>query len=367
MEGTIASVNALLETSSQSIVTNSQTVPVLGCSSGAQQLWPLSHSVALYCEEGCLKTGALIVSLIRVHMSKQSELIGQATLTLSNLPATADGSFLPFDGIKLEQTSNNDVQIERTSVNHVAGVGTSPTHKAKVNETSDSGSERDETSDNESSHEDTSDAESTLKELMDDSVKLEMPSVSKGFMKASDSATCSLEVRHWSYSANLDRLIARVPKTSQALERWSAVDCMPRSILHDGGCSGVPVILEALVNDHVMKQAALERLQRSANVAQTREELAVWRINALDGKNRALLSDVVELRGMLSAHSVGLSKIGAKELSGLSREQLEERVLTQSALSKLERRKNSELVKRLRVRSSKFVFKINCFLDALIL
>lgn len=167
-------------------------------------------------------------------------------------------------------------------------------------------------------------------------------------------ATASLEVRYWSAAAYLDMLQAAVPASDNDAH-WSApaLQAGPHAEAEPGSAwSGGPeTILQVLVGDLVTKQAALESLQRTADTATSRGEIALWRLRDMCGRNESLNQAVTELRRLLHDSNSGVEALMREDLHGLSSAELEERCKHMAARLKLERVQNAELIKRLRVRA----------------
>eukprot|EP00198_Chlamydomonas_reinhardtii_P007043 XP_001696379.1 predicted protein [Chlamydomonas reinhardtii] len=113
-----------------------------------------------------------------------------------------------------------------------------------------------------------------------------------------------------------------------------------------GGASG-PVV-EALVEDCVVKQGAVGRLIRQLDAAASASEVASWRVADAEGRYRAANDDNAKLRQLLHEEKEAwrIPQL-LPDAAGLSRDELVERCESAMAAYGRERRRNAELVHRL--------------------
>jgi hypothetical protein len=117
--------------------------------------------------------------------------------------------------------------------------------------------------------------------------------------------------------------------------------------------TGLASLFECLVQDSIQKQAALEHVQRAADCASQRCEIYSWRVKDLDGRARVLSGDLEAMRRMLHESKEGtISAAEVEQLSGLNAEQLLARCHAYAARAQMERTRCTELLKRLKVKSS---------------
>lgn len=160
------------------------------------------------------------------------------------------------------------------------------------------------------------------------------------------SGTVDLEVRCWSREAYLEKLQAACPAPLEIEEEWSAHPTNSAA----AGLAAPAAHLDTLVHDIIAKQRALEHLQRNADAAAARAEVALWRVKDTLGRNQALEANVAELRRMVHDTRAGVTALEEEDLSGLSGDALRERTRGAAVALRLERGRNAELVRRLKVR-----------------
>lgn len=113
---------------------------------------------------------------------------------------------------------------------------------------------------------------------------------------------------------------------------------------------GSGATIECLVEDALRSQVALQHIQRAADTAEQRCELAGWRLRDMDGKTRVLHDDVAELRRLLhESRGAGMDPDEASNLQKLPHEQLVHRCHAYAVRARVERTKSSELLRRLKV------------------
>jgi hypothetical protein len=167
---------------------------------------------------------------------------------------------------------------------------------------------------------------------------------------AGNAGTLSLEVRFWAAAEYMHVLRAAAPAAVDA-NTWSLAE-VPEVLGAASGAHmpGVGVLVERLVEDSLAKQAALEHVQRAADAAEARCEVAGWRVKDLDGRNRALAGDVDALRKLLhDGQAAAQATADADALARLSPEQLLRRCGAYAASAQHERARCCELLKRLKV------------------
>jgi hypothetical protein len=148
----------------------------------------------------------------------------------------------------------------------------------------------------------------------------------------------------------LQKLKDAIPAVPDIGEEWSKAPPVAESYLE---ATGMPTVLvSTLVHDMLAKQAALERLQQSADRAAAKSVMALWRVKDMVGRNKALEANVKELRQMLHEMRAGVTALENEDLSGLTVAALQEHCRSTIGALRLERCKNSELIKRLKVSSS---------------
>lgn len=115
--------------------------------------------------------------------------------------------------------------------------------------------------------------------------------------------------------------------------------------------AGSGATVECLVGDALLLQVVLQHIQRAADTSEQRCALAAWRLRDMDGKNRSLHNDVLELRKLLHETRKGaeLDPEEASNLANLPQDQLMHRCHAYATQARVERTKNAELLRRLKV------------------
>lgn len=167
-------------------------------------------------------------------------------------------------------------------------------------------------------------------------------------MVRADDGEATLEVRYWT-SENYMGLVRSLAPAGVEPQQWEAA--APTAAAGGGlALGGTASTIDCLVEDALQHQAALQHLQRVADTAVQRCELAGWRLRDMDGKNRALHSDVAELRKLLhESREAGVDLEESASLQELPSEQLVGRCHAYAVRARVERTKNAELLKRLKV------------------
>jgi hypothetical protein len=157
----------------------------------------------------------------------------------------------------------------------------------------------------------------------------------------------SLELRHWTLDAYLQKLKNAIPAVPDIGEEWFKQAPCAESYAE---AMGMPtMVVSILVHDMLAKQAALERLQQNADRAATKTVMALWRVKDMVGQNKALEATVKDLRQMLHEMRAGSEASEVEDLSALTLASLQERCRSIVVALRLERCKNLELIKRLKV------------------
>eukprot|EP00892_Ulva_mutabilis_P005015 jgi/Ulvmu1/2886/UM146_0028.1 len=186
-----------------------------------------------------------------------------------------------------------------------------------------------------------------IRNLPEDGDGALVPYSGLAFRGGDDDGAATLEVRFWTSEHYLELVRSLVPAGVDP-QQWTAA--LPGAAAGgEVGLGGVAATVDCLVEDAVVSQAALQRLQRTADTAVQRCELAGWRLRDLDGKNKALHRDVAELRKLL--HESRGAEVGAEEAASLLQlphDQLLGRCQSYVARVRLERTKNAELLRRLK-------------------
>jgi hypothetical protein len=173
-------------------------------------------------------------------------------------------------------------------------------------------------------------------------------------VRFAEEGTLSLEVRYWSSAAYMAMLSAAAPAGIDANQWKLAPDPMLGApVATTAHSTGLASLFECLVQDSIQKQAALEHVQRAADCASQRCEIYSWRVKDLDGRTRVLSGDLEAMRRMLHESKEGtISAAEVEQLSGLNAEQLLARCHAYAARAQMERTRCTELLKRLKVKSS---------------
>jgi len=178
--------------------------------------------------------------------------------------------------------------------------------------------------------------------------------------------TCRMELCLWQLGAYLERLLRSIPPEDTGVGLSSSLQD-PKSMLsqmswQDMGTSqkldrsvgfkdadrSCVTILEALVDDLLMKQIAIERITRLQDTSEARSEIMGWRVADAEQRSKTLLQENQRLRQLLHEDKEAQRSPPVLEISpNLSREQLVERTETALAAYSRERRRNTELVHRL--------------------
>lgn len=145
----------------------------------------------------------------------------------------------------------------------------------------------------------------------------------------------------------MELLRTLAPSAAEPAQWTSAVPTVANGA--SGMMAGSSATIECLVEDALLSQVALQHIQRAADTAEQRCELAGWRLRDVDGKNRALHNDVAELRKLLhESREPDPEQVSC--LQKLPHEQLMHRCHAYAACARTERVKNAELLRRLKVR-----------------
>lgn len=170
----------------------------------------------------------------------------------------------------------------------------------------------------------------------------------RGARRVADDGEATLEVRYWT-SEHYLALVRSLAPAGTDPHQWTAA--LPTAAAGgDVALRGTAATVDCLVEDALQSQAALQQLQRAADTAAQRCEVAAWRLRDMDSKNRGLHSDVAELRKLLhETRGAEVSTEEAASLAQLPHEQLLGRCQAYAARVRLERTKNAELLRRLKV------------------
>ena len=167
--------------------------------------------------------------------------------------------------------------------------------------------------------------------------------------------TAKLEIRCWSRQAYLEALETAAPAPAESDAQWTLsgpVSAHQAPIFEQHGGAQPGPVFQVLVADMLAKQMALERLQRHADAAASRGELALWRLRDATGRNESLQQAIAELRRLLhqGSDAAAAAAVTGDAVASLDTPALREQCRQAAGQLRLERVKNKELVKRLKVR-----------------